>query len=453
MRGSNKIYHRPYIPANMAEREKNPHICRIAPFENGFEFEWFSQSTDGHYVYYKKRGDEEYKKLPIKTRDVKITDLDTDTDYEFFVENLYGLKSSLRLVRTGRIPEGATVINYLHPEDDRYSFSGKYLCSPSLARLDDGSLIAGMDVYGPQMAQTLTILYKSTDNGASWHYLTDLHPFYWGSLFTHRGKLYMMGLTTEYGNLQLTCSEDGGNTWAVPVTIFYGSNVLCANGGMHRAPMQVVSCNGRLYTTCEYGCWAKKSHLPSVISIDENDDLMVPENWYSTGYLPYEGKWAQEGGSQGDTMEGNLVIAPDGNMYSYMRWKIGELLWLKVNTADAEAPLEYIDIISAPVSNSMFRIIPSDGRYLFVTNRKGERSGKVPCWTYRNVLSLYESKDLKSFALIRDIINFDSSDPAKVGFQYPAVIPDGDGISLVIRSAFNNACDCHNSNYMLFMHI
>lgn len=38
----------------------------------------------------------------------------------------------------------------------------------------------------------------------------------------------------------------------------------------------------------------------------------------------------------------------------------------------------------------------------------------------------------------------------KVGFQYPAVLPEKNKIMLVIRSAFNGAHNNHDSNYILF---
>lgn len=455
MRGSNKIHHRPYLPATRLGELKHPYICRLAPFSDGFELEWLPASDGEHNLFYCERGKKAYTKVLLESTTVKIENLETETEYEFYIEDNKGLRSNVRLVRTCETPDGTIVVNYLHPEDKQYEFSGKYLCSPSLVRLEDGTLVAGMDLFGPLMAQTLTVLFSSKDDGKTWRYLTDLHPFYWGSLFLHKGKLYMMGLTTEYGNLQLTCSEDGGKTWATPITLFYGSNVRCeTNGGMHRAPMQVVNYNGRLYTTCEYGCWWKPcTHLPSVISIDENDDLMVPENWYSTGYLPFEGKWKKDAGIQGDTIEGNIVIAPDGNMYNIMRWKIGEYLKLQVDTENHENPLEYKGIYKAPTTNSMFRVIPYKGKYLFIANRQTENAAKVEYFTYRNVLSLYITEDLENFKFVKDIINYDHVSPKIAGFQYPVVIKEADGISLMIRSAFNNPNDCHNSNYMLYTKI
>lgn len=358
------------------------------------------------------------------------------------------------MLRTGPIPEGATVINYLHPEDGQYDFSGKFLCSPSLARTKSGRLIAGMDVFGSRMSQNLTILFKSEDDGRTWRYLTDLYPFYWASLFYYRDMLYILGLTTEYGNLQIACSEDEGETWSTPVNLFYGSNFVCKYGGVHRAPMQVTHYNGRLYTSCEYGCWEMGSHLPAVLSIDENADLMDPENWVRSEFLPFSGEWKEAAhGKQLDTMEGNIVRGPDGNLYNYMRWGLGSYLRLRVNEQDPEAPLEFAGIFEAPVSNSMFRIIPAGGKYIMVTNRKTPPAEKFNRRIHRNVLSVFETDDMEHFKLIKDIVNREEEDPAEIGFQYPAFLYENGEILLVVRSAFNGAENSHNANYSLFFRV
>lgn len=451
MRGNTKINHRPYFPPIFSEAIKKPYICRLAPSDCGFEFEWFDHHCSGtHILYYGPRGSIKKCSLPISDSVVTIDQLKTDCDYEFYVQNEEGRKSNVRLVRTGAIPNGTTVINYLHPEDTQYDFSGRYLCSPSIARTKTGKLIASMDIYGPEMAQNLTIMFYSDDDGSHWHYLTDLYPFYWGSLFYHNDILYILGLTTEYGNLQIACSRDEGKTWSEPTTLFFGSNVLCNYGGMHRAPMHLTSYNGRLYTSCEYGCWKSGSHLPAILSIDEHADLMAAENWVCSEFLPFEGEWKKAAGTQGDTMEGNIVLAPDGNLYNILRWKIGSMLKLSVNTDDVEAPPEFATIDEAPVSNSMFRIISCDGKFILITNRKTEASAKYDVWSYRNVLSAYTSYDLKKFTLVKDIINYENEDAAKIGFQYPAFLKEDGCISLAIRSAFNHADSFHNSNYILF---
>lgn len=457
MRGSNRIEHRPYLPPTRLRELSNPYVCRLAPYDVGFELEWLDKENTGEYtILCAKRGEALAVCAKATGRKAKVEGLAADCDYEICVESADGRRSNVRLVRTGRIPEGSVVINYLHPEDTQYDFSGRYLCSPSLARVKSGRLIAGMDLFGGGMAQNLTILFYSDDDGNSWNYLTDLYPFYWATLFVHRDVLYILGLTTEYGNLQIACSKDEGKTWSAPVTLFYGSNMLCDYGGVHRAPMHMVTHNGRIYTTVEYGCWRMNSHLPSVLSIGEDEDLLVPENWVRTEILPFDGAWkeaAQE--PQKDTMEGNIVIAPDGQMYSFLRWGIEKLLKLRVDMDDPDRMLEFAGFMKAPVVNSMFRLFRSGDKYILITNRKTEASAKIaPDFPrYRNVLSMFESTDLENFTFVKDIYNDENEHPGTVGFQYPAFLCEDGQISLVVRSAFNQPHNEHDSNYSLFCRI
>ena len=452
MRGNDTIHQHPYIPLNCPEDAKKPYICRLSPFENGFEGEYLDNFAleSAHTLFLRKRGSgDAYLAIPLSDPTFTVTGLEKEAEYEFFIESGVGEKSHTRLLRTAALPDGAVAINYLHPDDTQYAVSGRFLCSPSLARLPDGTLVAGMDLYGNHMPQNLTLLFSSDDDGKTWRYLNDLYPFYWGSLFTHKGVLYILGLTTEYGNLQIASSKDGGHTWSRPTVLFYGSNLLCKNGGMHRAPMHVFLHEGRLWTTCEYGCWEKGSHLPAVLSIGEDEDLMVASNWALTGFLPFEGAWREaSGGVQRDTMEGNIVLTPEGGMREILRWSLGKALVLKVKAP--EEPLEFEELRDMPVSSSMFRILPYQGGYIMVTNRKGDHVETEEGLPYRNVLSLFTSKDLKNWTLKEDVVNAEDKDPMKIGFQYPCPLLEGDTLYLNVRSAFNNADNFHNSNTMLF---
>ena len=129
-----------------------------------------------------------------------------------------------------------------------------------------------------------------------------------------------------------------------------------------------------------------------------------------------------------------------------MRWKKGELLKLRVQADNPDAPLEYVGIEPAPTSNSMFRIIQHGKKYYLISNRKSNAQNEYS----RNCLSLFETDDLKSYTLVKDIINMESKSPRKFGFQYPAFVKDGDTLYITIRSAFNDANSFHNSNYILF---
>ena len=451
MRGSSKINHRPYLPLNRYKEIFCPYICRIAPNTESVEIEWFDNGSDGiHIFFYGKRGEEAKFEKTITENIIHINGLEKETEYEFYIEADNGNKSRTRLFRTGEIPGDCSVINYLHPEDTYYDFSGRYLGSPSIVRTKSGRLVASMDLFLSFKPQNLTLTFYSDDNGKTWRYLNDIYRFFWPTLFYYKDVLYIIGVTTEYGDLRIACSYDEGVTWSEAKTIFYGSNFSCIYGGIHRPPMQIVSYKGRLYTTFEYGCWEHGSHLPSILSIDENADLMNPENWTATEVLPFEGEWAKMSEKQGDTIEGNIVCAPDGNLYSFMRYKVGEMLKIRVNTEEPEKMPEFVDVVKAPVSNAMFRIVPHKDKYLLITNRKTPESAKHDCWTYRNVLSVFESYDLENFTFVKDIFNFEHIHPEKVGFQYPNFLYDGSKLSLMVRSAFNEPDNAHNSNYMLF---
>ena len=109
------------------------------------------------------------------------------------------LKSRVRLARCGK--SIGTVVNYLHPEDEAYGFSGHYLCSPSMVRHPDGFLLASMDVFAANHPQNLTLIFRSDDDGQTWHYVSELMPCFWGKLFIHKNELYMLSCSTEYGDL------------------------------------------------------------------------------------------------------------------------------------------------------------------------------------------------------------------------------------------------------------
>ena len=445
MKCSGHIVHHPYVPPT--QTLDAPYICRLAPSEQAIQLEWFDKRSHAPYtLFYAKRHSGEWSSVVIEESCITIGNLSPDTDYELFIEDATGRRSRTRPARTGRVPEGTSVINYLHPEDEQYLFSGKYLCSPSIVRTASGRLIAGMDVFGPSMGQNTMLLFYSDDDGDHWRYLCDLYPFYWANLFFHQNAIYVMGVTTEYGNLQISRSTNDGMTWEDPTTLLYGANLLCATGGVAREPMHLTEFKGRFYTACGFGSWKSGGHVPCVLSVDVNADLMVASNWTCSAPLHADERWYNDIGKRGEAIEGNLVVYPDGKLYDCLRWRRGEMLRLRVDTENPDAPPAFVSIDYAPVSNSLFRIIPIGKKYLLITNRKSVLYNDF----LRNVLSLYESDDLKHFSFIRDIVNFEEQSPRKYGFQYPSFALHESTLYVTIRSAFNNADSFHNSNYMLF---
>ena len=256
--------------------------------------------------------------LPVKSDTVRIDGLVDEQDYEFCLARVgQRAESAVRLVRTGQAP--GTIVNYLHPEDEVYAFSGHSLCSPTLVRLPSGALLAGMDVFAGQYGNSkLTLLFKSTDNGENWRYVTDIYPSFWPKLFVHRGALYLLSVSQDYGDLLIGRSLDEGETWTAPTHIITGCGPF--EMGPHKAPMPVIEHNGRLYTGIDYGCWRHHRHANGLLSIDVDADLLNAADWRFTPFTQFSADWpgAPLGPCPG-CIEGNAVVAPDGTIANYLR--------------------------------------------------------------------------------------------------------------------------------------
>ncbi len=452
MKGCNLWSYAPYKP--LLRDVGDIYICRIAPSENSIHFEWIDIGAEEYSVFYRMRNAADFI-FGGKTVDTEfsIEGLETDTDYEFYVQS--GEKKSLvRLARTGKTV--GTVVNYLHPDDEAYSFSGRYLCSPSLVRHPDGFLLASMDLFAGGHPQNLTLIFRSDDDGESWHYVSELMPCFWGKMFIHKGELYMLSCSTEYGDLLIGKSTDGGKTFSAPVCLLRGSNGKNGNNGVHKNPQNIFVHNGRLYNTLEWGAWANKvyCHAAMVMSCDVNDDLLVPENWSFSPPRKFDPNFAPEVSHLPQctmTIEGTLVVDPQNRLLNVMRFGGDRcVLAYEVNTKDHEAELSYSHCIPFPANLSKFTI-KYDGvskRYYSVASRLHESIN-----TCRNLLSLMASDDLSSWYVIADLLDYSDQNPQEVGFQYVDFEFEGDDIIYLCRTALNNAHNFHDSNYSTFHRI
>jgi hypothetical protein len=101
-------------------------VTRIIPKKNSLHVEWLGcEATD---LYISKRDENDYVRYTVEGKcEIDVSGLISDTDYEFYLEG-NGKRSRVRLARCG---DGVGIaVNYLHPDDKAYSFSGRYLCSP-----------------------------------------------------------------------------------------------------------------------------------------------------------------------------------------------------------------------------------------------------------------------------------------------------------------------------------
>ena len=440
------------------------YICRVVPGEFSIHFEWIGLDSNSEYtVYLRKKDDGNFEEIcTVSDTFCDINGLVSDTDYEFYVSSGC-LKSRVRIARTGKTI--GVVVNYLHPDDMAYSFSGNYLCSPSMVRHPDGYLLASMDVYGPHGPQNLSIIFRSDDDGDTWHYVSELMPCFWGKMFIHKKELYMMSCSTEYGDLLIGKSTDGGKTFTTPTVLMRGScnsSQEYASQGVHKSPMNIMVYNGRIYETLEWGSWycGDYGHAAMIMSCDENDDLLDAKNWHFTEPVVYNPEWpgVAKGPSRGN-IEGTLCVSPDGVLYNVMRYEIyeksepsyGMVLAYRVNTDDPDAPLEYSHPImfNGNLSKFLIKYDEKSEKYYSIVSRVDsmDRIG------HRNLLSLLVSDDMENWKIKTDLYDFTDKDHNKVGLQYVDFDFEGDDILYLCRTAMNNANSYHNSNYITFHRI
>ncbi len=466
MRGQCTWNYHPYTRLDENKRKQLPYICRLAPQAMTCEVEWFDQgaSERPHRLICRLRGRNDAPiVLDLSDETVTITNLQEKSEYEVSVERSDepAARSKLRLFRTGAIP--GRVVNYLHPYDDAFSFSGRYLCSPSIVQTKSGRIIVSMDVYASRHAQNLTMIFASDDHGRSWNYLCDLFPCFWGKLFIHHDKVYMLSVSAEYGELQIGCSADEGKTWTKPVTLFPGSGIRDEKG-MHQAPTPVIRHNGRIWSAVDYGTWEKGGHSSAIVSCDESGDLMNPAEWTCSEFVPFNQDWpGVVPGTRWGCLEGNAVIGPDGEVYNMLRYQIsnvfrdgqkkgavthGKAVLLKMDQSNPEEPLSFHRFVdfNGGMSKFVVRHDPISGKYISLVNEVIDDTTPAQ----RNILSLSVSEDLINWKIVKKLIDASNYSTDEVGFQYVDFIISGEDIYYASRTAFNHANNFHDSNYITF---
>ena len=339
-------------------------------------------------------------------------------------------------------------INYIHKNDFYYYPSGRSTCSPSILKLDKNTYICSHDVYWSDTAQNLTLLFKSTDKGETWEYLSQLSPCFWGSLFEIKGIIYMYGISTEYGDILLYKSYDNGLTWPESVCLFERSRGGAK--GYHKAPMPTVITDSRLWLNVEYGTWKHKFSIHA-LSCSIDDDIMVKGNWTITEPLhiskDMEGIIAKE---DPVCIEGNLVKGFDGKLYNILRCNLIQnriAVLCEVDKENISAPLRFIKAVDLPISHSKFVVRTNgDGFYYAMGNRIDEQ-----CKNQRQILSIYRSKDLINWEFCKDIADvLKTSDRKKAAMQYPDWFIEDKDIVFLSRTAINKPENFHNANNITF---
>lgn len=458
MHGLTEWQHHPYRPYHRIQEAQSPFICRLAPGTSHIELEWFDAGSLGsHILEWRLKGsDDPWQQRTATAARLCLDNLPPDQDYELRIRRAEGSQetSATRYARTGDVP--GIVVNYLHPDDEIYAFSGRALCSPSLVILPSGALLASMDLFAPGAPQNLTLLFRSDDRGQSWRYVADLFSCYWATLFVHRGRLYVQACSTEYGDILIGASDDEGQSWTAPVHLFPGSSSPLA-AGWQRTPMPILRAHGRLFVSVDYGAWKEGGHQIGLLSIPDDADLLVSRNWTCSDLIAYDPAWpgAPTGKSSG-LLEGSMVISPDGRLLNLLRIGLigcqpdhGVAVLLEADADNPEAALKFHRFIAMPSgSNSKTHVLYDDQsrQYLAIGNICVDPATPGQ----RNVLALQSSRDLYHWQVVKVLLDYRTENPQNVGFQYISFLIDGDDLLVLSRTSLNKSRNFHDANYATF---
>ncbi|MBN8216264.1 MAG: exo-alpha-sialidase [Spirochaetes bacterium] len=347
-----------------------------------------------------------------------------------------------------------------------------YLGSPSLVRAPDGALVATHDYFGAgcprnhEREEHLTSVYRSEDGGRSWRSVTHLSNAYWGTLFTHMGALYHLGVSQQYGSIVIRRSDDGGHTWTHPADeksgwLFTGG-VYHADPNYHGAPVPVLVHGGRLYRAFEncLGTVWGEGFASFMISADENADLLLASSWTKSNEVRFPASVAPAGTKiirDWGWLEGNAVAAPDGSMWNLLRlhsWMPGKAALLSLspdgNELRFDASSGFIDF---PGHHAKFTVRrdPATGAYLSLVNA----TPTDPRYAGRNALSLSASADLRHWTVVHEMLRDDlglspEESLKRTGFQYVDWQFDGEDLIYLVRAAYDGAPNFHDSNRIRF---
>lgn len=342
--------------------------------------------------------------------------------------------------------------------------SGLYIGSPGLAVLASGEYVASHDFFGPksnEFQSARSVIFRSGDRGRSWKRVAEIQGAFWSSLFTHRGRLYLLGTDRHHGNFVIRRSDDRGETWTSPEDRKTG--LLRDTGECHCAPVPVIEHNGRLWRALEWRsppiAWGI-NYRSGMASVPADADLLDAGAWSFSNFVPSDRGWNR--GDMGAWLEGNAVVAPDGSLVNLLRVQTKspqEKAAIVRVTADGQTATfdpEH-DFIDFPGGAKKFavRFDPTTKKYWSLATIVGEKHRANSPGGIRNTLALTCSNDLRHWD-VRSVILY-HPDVAKHGFQYVEWLFDGDDLIAACRTAFDDeaggANNNHDANFLTFHRI
>ena len=381
-----------------------------------------------------------------------------------------------------------------------------YCYSPSLARTENGRLIATFDLGGAGVKDLPGVksthgdfglcnqgkVFVSDDHGESWRHTTDF-PMMHARSFVASGSIYIIG---HNGVLSIVRSDDEGETWS-------DVSVLEDTENWHQAPCAVDYQHGKVYLTMEAvipgATWPGVA--PVLMNADVNSDLLKRENWTFSNKLVYTenvkgetaigtpfyrtGEQNPDGTDKrfcGDPgwLESHVVRVYDKKHNFYDPEDKTVYLWMRAHTGmtnigtiakgiEDEGGSLRLETVKTPAGSSMIYVPLPGGQmkfhivydevtklYWLLSTQSTDsmtRPHLLPEDRYglpdneRQRLQLHFSKNLFDWCFAGIIADGGSAKHAR---SYASMIIDGDDLCILSRSGDHRAKSAHNGNLITF---
>ena len=174
--------------------------------------------------------------------------------------------------------------------------------------------------------------------------------------------------------------------------------------------------------------------MAGAFSANEDEDIMNPENWRTTGFLPHPD------GGRVASIEGSVIETYDGRLVNFLRRDINKAHLVELDKDNPEKLPTHVAFLPCPFAHTKFQIEKYDGKYYAIGN-------ECP---HRNKLAVYVSDDLLKWKEHKVIEDYSHLPPNQVGLQYPSFIVENGEALVVSRTAINGANSFHDANCITF---
>ncbi len=301
--------------------------------------------------------------------------------------------------------------------------------------LDDRGPLLLWDTFGGEFRISLARQAKD-----GWAKIADLE----GAMHSHLVHLPEQGLDLVLGVDQASHPRNIELWWSEGEDVWHGPHELFGGADYHAGSTPWAIYEGRVHVPFEVQAtqqWG--SHQYGSVHAALTDDLRRPGAWHlSQSRVPWT---VLPGCSHCGGLEGNLVVAPDGQLYNFLRLPAYNRLGRAVWSGDHWT---WAGLVQGVHNQSKPEIFPSrDGsRWYLLANGWPARSASGLPHALRNALCLWEATeaDLSRWRLLRVIASDHHPDHA---FSYVAgMVDQDDTLWIAERHGDDETHNFHDTN-------